>query len=289
MQKEYMGSFEDESWDILVTPERKWYELNLREVFKYRDLIYLFVKRSFTSQYKQTILGPLWFIINPLMSSFISTIIFGNIAGIQSDGVPYFLFYLCGYTLWNYFSSCVNTTSSTFVSNAGIMGKVYFPRLTMPISSVIFSAINMIIIFVLSIITIIVYAGMGCSIQPNISVLLIPLLMLQTAVLGLGVGIIVSALTTKYRDLTILVGFGLNLWMYLTPVVYPISEVNGKLRTLILINPMSAVVQNYKYALLGVGSFEGFYWLMSILITVIIFFVGVLLFNKVERTFMDTV
>lgn len=284
-----MESFEDESWDILVTPECKWYKLNLREVFKYRDLIYLFVKRSFTSQYKQTILGPLWFIINPLMSSFISTIIFGNIAGIQSDGVPYFLFYLCGYTLWNYFSSCVNTTSSTFVSNAGIMGKVYFPRLTMPISSVIFSAINMIIIFVLSIITIIVYAGMGYLIQPNISVLLIPLLMLQTAVLGLGVGIIVSALTTKYRDLTILVGFGLNLWMYLTPVVYPISEVNGKLRTLILINPMSAVVENYKYALLGVGSFEGFYWLMSIVITVIIFFIGVLLFNKVERTFMDTI
>lgn len=289
MQEEYRGSFKEEAWDILITPERKWYELNLREVFKYRDLIYLFVKRSFTSQYKQTILGPLWFIINPLMSSFISTIIFGNIAGIQSDGVPYFLFYLCGYTLWNYFSSCVNTTSSTFVSNAGIMGKVYFPRLTMPISSVIFSAINMIIIFVLSVITIIVYAGMGYSIQPNISLLLIPLLMLQTAVLGLGVGIIISALTTKYRDLTILVGFGLNLWMYLTPVVYPISEVNGKLRTLILINPMSAVVENYKYALLGVGSFEGFYWLMSIVITVIIFFAGVLLFNKVERTFMDTV
>lgn len=289
MQKRNMKDVEYETWDILITPERRWYELNLQEVFRYKDLIYLFVKRSFTSQYKQTILGPLWFIINPLMSSFISTIIFGNIAGIQSDGVPYFLFYLCGYTLWNYFSSCVNTTSSTFVSNAGIMGKVYFPRLTMPISSVIFSAINMIIIFVMSIITILVYVCMGYSIHPNVSVLLIPLLMVQTAILGLGVGIIVSALTTKYRDLTILVGFGLNLWMYMTPVVYPISEVNGVLRTLILINPMSAVIQNYKYALLGVGSFEGFYWLISILMTVVIFFVGILLFNKVERTFMDTV
>lgn len=284
-----MGNFDEMSWDIVVTPERKWYDLNLREVFRYRDLIYLFVKRNFTAQYKQTILGPLWFIINPLMSSLISTIIFGNIAGIQSDGVPYFLFYLCGYTLWNYFSSCVNATSSTFVSNAGIMGKVYFPRLTMPISSVIYSAINMMIIFVMSIIAIIIYVCNGYSTHLNISVLMIPVLMVQTAVLGLGVGIIVSSLTTKYRDLTILVGFGLNLWMYLTPIVYPISEVGGTLRTLILLNPMSAIVQNYKYALFGVGSFEGFYWLISVVMTIILFIIGVLLFNRVERTFMDTV
>ena len=284
-----MARFEDVSWDIVVTSERKWYELKLKEVFRYKDLIFLFVKRNFTSQYKQTILGPMWFIINPLLTSFISTIIFGNIAGIGSEGVPYFLFYLCGYTLWNYFSSCVSTTSSTFVSNAGIMGKVYFPRLTMPISSVIFSAINMIIIFGMSIVTMIIYMCGGCEIRPNITILLIPIFMIQTAVLGLGVGIIVSALTTKYRDLTILVGFGLNLWMYLTPVVYPISEVDGILQSIILINPMSAVVQNYKYALLGVGSFEGFYWLISMIITGVIFMVGVLLFNRVEGTFMDTV
>ena len=284
-----MGNFDEMSWDILVTPERNWYDLNLREVLRYKDLIYLFVKRNFTAQYKQTILGPLWFIINPLISSFVSTIIFGNIAGIQSDGVPYFLFYLCGYTLWNYFSSCVNATSSTFVSNAGIMGKVYFPRLTMPISSVIFSAINMMVIFVMSIIAIIIYVSKGYSPHPNEFVLIIPILMVQTAVLGLGVGIIVSSLTTKYRDLTILVGFGLNLWMYLTPVVYPISEVEGTLRTLILLNPMSAIVQNYKYALLGVGSLEGFYWLISAIMTIVIFIIGVLLFNRVEKTFMDTV
>ena len=284
-----MGNFDETSWNIVVTPERHWYDLNLGEVFKYKDLIYLFVKRSFTSQYKQTILGPLWFIINPLLSSFISTIIFGNIAGIRSDGVPYFLFYLCGYTLWNYFSSCVSTTSSTFVSNAGIMGKVYFPRLTMPISSVIFSAVNMIIIFMMSIIAIFIYACRGYSPNLNAAVLIIPLLMVQTAVLGLGVGIIVSSLTTKYRDLTILVGFGLNLWMYLTPIVYPLSEVEGKLRTLILLNPMSAIVQNYKYALLGIGNFEGFYWLISAIMTIIIFIIGVLLFNRVEKTFMDTV
>lgn len=284
-----MANFEDVSWDIVVTPERKWYELKLKEVFKYKDLIYLFVKRNFTSQYKQTVLGPLWFIINPLLTSFISTIIFGNIAGIDSDGVPYFLFYLCGYTLWNYFSSCVNATSSTFTSNAGIMGKVYFPRLTMPIASVIYAAVNMIIIFVMSIMTMIIYVIRGYEIHCNITVLLIPALMIQTAVMGLGVGIVVSSLTTKYRDLTVLVGFGLSLWMYLTPVVYPISEVSGILKTIILINPMSAVVQNYKYALLGVGTFEGFYWMISLVMTGIIFIVGVLLFNRVEGTFMDTV
>lgn len=284
-----MEKFEDVSWDIVVTPERKWYDLQLKEVFRYKDLIFLLVKRSFSSQYKQTILGPLWFIINPLLSSFVSTIIFGNIAGIGSDGIPYFLFYLCGYTLWNYFSVCVSETSSTFVANAGIMGKVYFPRLTMPISSVIFSAINMVIIFVMSVITMLIYLCKGYEIHPNIMILMIPILMIQTAVLGLGVGIIVSSLTTKYRDLTLLVSFGLNLWMYLTPVVYPISEVDGILKTLILINPMSSIIQNYKYALLGIGSFEGFYWLISMCATVAIFMFGVMLFNKVEGTFMDTV
>lgn len=284
-----MVNSEDASWDVVITPSRKWYELRLKEVFQYKDLIFLLVKRSFSAQYKQTILGPLWFIITPLLSSFVSTIIFGNIAGIGSDGVPYFLFYLCGYTLWNYFSTCVEVTSSTFVTNASIMGKVYFPRLTMPISSVIFSAINMIIIFVMSTITMVIYLINGYMIHPNIMVLIIPILMVQTALLGLGVGIIVSSLTTKYRDLTILVGFGLNLWMYLTPVAYPMSEIHGVLRALILINPMSAVIQNYKYALLGIGSFEGFYWLISMCVTVGIFMIGVLLFNKVEGSFMDTV
>lgn len=281
-------TFEDE-FDLVITPERKWYEMKLKEVIKYKDLIFLFVKRSFTSQYKQTILGPAWFIINPLISSFISTIIFGNIAHIQSDGVPYFLFYLTGYTLWNYFSSCVNNTASTFTGNAGIMGKVYFPRLTMPISSVIFSAINMLIVFGMTIITIIIYAIQGCEIHPSWTVILIPLYMIQTAALGLGVGIIVSSLTTKYRDLTILVGFGMSLWMYLTPIVYPMSAVNGLLGTLIMINPMSSIIQNFKYALLGTGTFISEFWLLSVGVTVILDLTGILLFNKVEKTFMDTV
>lgn len=276
-------------WDVVITPNNKWYKLNLKEVVKYRDLIVLFVKRNITTQYKQTILGPLWLILNPLMSSFVSTIIFGNIAGIQSDGIPYFLFYLCGYTLWNYFATCVTQTSSTFTTNAGIMGKVYFPRLTMPISAVIYSALNMLIVFVISLIAIVVYVLNGVSLHPNLTVLFIPVYMVQTAVLGLGVGIITSSLTTKYRDLTVLVGFGISLWMYLTPVVYPISEAFGILKIIILINPMSSIIQNYKFALLGSGSFEGFYWGISLLTTAVIVAIGLLLFNKVEKTFIDTV
>ncbi len=277
------------TYDIIITPERKWYELKLREVIRYRDLIFLFVKRSFTAQYKQTILGPAWFIITPLITSFISTIIFGNIAHIESDGVPYFLFYLTGYTLWNYFATCVNNTAATFTGNASIMGKVYFPRLTMPISSVLFSAINMIIVFAMTVVTVVIYDLQGAQIYPNLTALLIPVYMLQTAALGLGVGIIVSSLTTKYRDLSILVSFGVSLWMYLTPVVYPISSVGGLMGVLIMINPMSPIIQNFKYALLGAGSFEHKFWLISLVVTFVIDLIGILLFNKVEKTFMDTV
>lgn len=279
----------NETWDIVVTPNRKWYELNLKEVFKYKDLIFLFVKRSFSAQYKQTILGPLWFVINPLITSFISTIIFGNIAGIESEGIPYFLFYLMGYTLWNYFSACVTETSATFTTNANVMGKVFFPRLTMPIASVIFAAINMLIVFIMSLVAMGIYVIQGVSIHLNWTIILIPVYMLQTAALGLGVGIIVSSLTTKYRDLNILVSFGLSLWMYLTPVVYPMSEVDGVLNKIIMINPMASIINNFKYALLGCGTFEVKFWLLSLCVTLIIDLLGVLLFNSVEKTFMDTV
>ncbi len=278
-----------ENWTTIISAKSKWYDFNLRELVQYRDLIFMFVKRSFTSQYKQTILGPLWFILNPLLTSFISTIVFGGIAGIESEGVPYFLFYLCGYTLWNYFATCVNQTSVTFTANAGILGKVYFPRLVMPISTVIYSAINMLVIFVMTIITMIVCAARGIEIHPNISIVMIPVLILQTAALSLGVGIIVSSLTTKYRDLAVLVTFGVNLWMYATPIVYPLSQVSGKLRTCVLLNPMTAIITNFRYALLGIGSFETFWWGISLVITIIILVAGVLLFNKVEKTFMDTV
>lgn len=279
----------NEEFDVVITPKRKWYDLKLRELIKYKDLIVLLFKRSFISQYKQTILGPIWFFIHPVISALVSTVIFGKIAKISSDGIPYFLFYLVGNTLWNYFASCVSVTSSTFTANAGIMGKVYFPRLVVPISSVMFSAINMLIVFSISIVTIIAYLILGYDIKTSAFIFIVPILMIQTAVLGLGVGIIISSLTTKYRDFAVLVSFGLGLWMYLTPVVYPISEVPEKLKVLILLNPMSSVVQNYKYALLGVGSFEAGYWLLSLAITVVLFFTGLILFNRVEKTFMDTV
>ena len=280
---------EQKEFDLVVTPDRKWYELNIKEVLKYKDLIFLFVKRDFTAQYKQTILGPLWYIINPLISSFISTIIFSNIAHIDSEGVPYFLFYLAGYTLWNYFAICITSTANTFTANAGIMGKVYFPRLTMPIASVIYAAINMLIVFFMTIITVCIYAAQGLSINLNWTVVLIPLYMIQTAALGLGVGIIVSSLTTKYRDLSILVGFGVNLWMYITPVVYPISIAGGILGKIIMLNPMSPIIQNFKYSLLGIGEIDYLYWGISIIVTFVIDLFGILLFNKVEKTFMDTV
>lgn len=283
-----MMDFQNE-FELVVTPKRKWYELKLKEVNKYRDLIMLFVKRSFTSQYKQTILGPAWFIINPILTSFISTIVFGNIAKIESDGIPYFLFYLAGYCLWNYFSTCVTTTSSTFISNSGIMGKVYFPRLTMPIASVLYAGINMFIVFMLTIIVACVYLIQGYGIHCSKMVILIPILMIQTAALGLGVGIIVSSLTTKYRDLNVLVGFGLNLWMYVTPIVYPMTMLSGKWKLLMVFNPMASIIQNFKYCLLGIGEFEAIYWFISIVITFICDLVGILLFNKVERTFMDTI
>lgn len=278
-----------DKWDVEITPENKWYKLNIGELAEYKDLIFLFVKRSFTAQYKQTILGPLWYIINPLITTLISTIIFGNIAQIGSDGVPYFLFYLAGYTLWNYFSSCVSTTSTTFTANAGIMGKVYFPRLTMPIASIIYAAVNMLVVFVLTVVTQVIYNLKGYSICPKAAVLLVPVLMIQTAFLGLGVGIIISSLTTKYRDLVVLVSFGLQLWMYMTPIVYPLSEVAGMMRYILLINPMSAIVHNFKYAMLGIGSFMYKEWLLSIVMTIFLFLIGVMLFNKVEKNFMDTV
>ena len=278
-----------DNWTTVISSKRKWYELDLKELVRYRDLIYMFVKRNFTAQYKQTILGPLWFIINPLLTSFISTVVFGGIARIESDGIPYFLFYLCGFTLWNYFATCVNQTSTTFTANAAIMGKVYFPRLTMPISSVIYAAINMIIVLFMTVITAIICSYRGVELHITPCVLLIPVLIIQTAALSLGVGIIISSLTTKYRDLAVLTTFGVNLWMYATPVVYPLSKVSGKLRLAVSLNPMSAIINNFRYAMLGVGELETFWWGISAILTVVTLMIGVLLFNSVEKTFMDTV
>lgn len=279
----------NEQWTKIIKPKTGWFEINIKELIQYRDLIYLFVKRNFSVQYKQTILGPLWFIINPLLTTVMFTVVFGSMAGFSTGGVPQFAFYLCSTALWQYFSSCLTQTSTTFTSNENIFGKVYFPRLTMPISTVLFSLINFGVIFIVSIALNLYYYFQGEGVKLSLWILLVPVLVLQTALLGLGTGIIISSLTTKYRDLAVLVSFGVSLWMYATPVVYDIDQINGSLKTIIQINPMTPIMVNYRYAMLGCGSFEVTYWIISWIVTFGLLVIGILLFNRIEKTFMDTV
>lgn len=279
----------EESWTTIIKAKTGWFELNLKEILQYKDLILLFVKRDFSVRYKQTILGPLWFIINPLITTIMFTVVFGGIAGLSTDGVPQFAFYLCNTAIWQYFSSCLSGTSNTFTGNAGLFGKVYFPRITMPIATVIFALINFLVIFAASIITNICYIFNGANIHFSAAFLLIPLLIIQTAVLGLGFGIIISSLTTKYRDLTVLVSFGIQLWMYATPVVYSVEQLPENFKTLIMLNPVSPIVCNFRYAMFGCGELETFYWGISVVTTIVVLGIGILLFNRVEKTFMDTV
>lgn len=273
----------------VIKPKTGWLEINFREVKQYRDLIFLFVKRNFVVQYKQTILGPLWFIINPLLTTVMFTFVFGTIAGLSTDEVPQFAFYLSGTALWQYFATCLNQTSTTFTGNAHIFGKVYFPRITMPIATVIFSLISFGVVFIMSIITNCIYMLQGANITPNWSVILIPILVIQVAVLGLGFGIIISSLTTKYRDLAVLVSFGVQLWMYATPVAYSKSQLSPMLCKIVMLNPVSPIICNFRYALLGCGEFEVGYWLISMVVTVVVLAIGIIMFNRVEKTFMDTV
>ena len=272
-----------------IEAKNKLFSVNFRELFRYRDLIWLFVKRDLVNSYKQTVLGPIWILINPLLSTTVFTVIFGVIAGISTDGVPPFLFYMSGNVLWSFFSSNFNKGSSTFLSNARIFGKVYFPRLVMPIANVIFNFINFALQTVVYIILVVVYALMGTGVHPNLMILLTPLLVLQTALLGMGIGLIVSSITTKYRDLNILVNFGISLLMYITPVVYPISEAPLGLGTVLLLNPVAPIVETYRYAFLGSGAFHWVYWLVSLGVTALILLFGLVIFNKVEKNFIDTV
>lgn len=272
-----------------IEAKNKLFSVNFRELFRYRDLIWLFVKRDLVNSYKQTVLGPIWILINPLLSTTVFTVIFGVIAGISTDGVPPFLFYMSGNVLWSFFSSNLNKGSSTFLSNARIFGKVYFPRLVMPIANVIFNFINFALQTVVYIILVVMYALMGTGVHPNLMILLTPLLVLQTALLGMGIGLIVSSITTKYRDLNILVNFGISLLMYITPVVYPISEAPLGLGTVLLLNPVAPIVETYRYAFLGSGAFHWVYWLVSLGVTALILLFGLVIFNKVEKNFIDTV
>ncbi len=279
----------EQTWKKVIEPKSGLLDLKLKEVFRYRDLILMFVKRSFKSQYKQTILGPLWFIINPLITSVLFTVVFGGIAKISTDGVPQFLFYMAGNTAWSYFATCLTTTSTTFTANAAVFGKVYFPRLVMPISTVIFALLSFLIQFCMLIGFIIYFIAIGESVHPNAYVCLLPLFILHMAAMGLGFGIIISSMTTKYRDLSILVGFGVQLWMYITPIVYPLSSVSEKTKGWIMLNPMAPVINNFKYAFLGCGQMEWGYWGLSAIVTSVVVFIGLILFNRVEKTFMDTV
>lgn len=282
-------------YKMVISSDFNRFDFHLEEVWRYRDLILLFVKREFTAKYKQTILGPAWAVIQPLLTTVVFTFIFGNIAGLADCGaVPTFLFYMIGNILWTYFSGCLTGTSNTFIANAGIMGKVYYPRLVMPISVVVAQLIS----FGIQMVMFIVFWGImmfvpGYSIQPNIYIILLPLVVLEMAMLGLGVGIIVASFTTKYRDLNMLISFGVQLWMYATPVAYSISlfRNNSVIYTLMNINPMTPMIQIMRYSFLGeqAAMINWSYYGISWIITIFVLIVGVWMFNKVERTFMDTV
>jgi lipopolysaccharide transport system permease protein len=280
---------DDEYWDEIITSKNRLFDLRLKELWDHRDLIFLFVRRDFISVYKQTILGPLWYLIQPLFTTVIFVIVFGNIAKISTDGNPQILFYMSGLIFWNYFADCLNKTSNTFLNNAHIFGKVYFPRLSVPISIIITNLITFSIQFGLLLIFYFYYFTNHARLQPNPYLLLLPVLIISTGLLGLGTGIIISSLTTKYRDLKFLLTFALQLMMYATPVIYPLSTIPAKYQIFLLINPMTAIIETFRYALLGSGSINLLNLGYSILFTILALFLGIIIFNRVEKNFMDTI
>ena len=276
-------------WTEEIKAESSLFAINFREIWHYRDLLFMLVKRDFITFYKQTILGPLWFIVQPLLTTLIFVILFGNIAKLSTDGIPQLAFYLAGITIWNYFSESLTKTSSVFTANASIFGKVYFPRLIMPLSIVASSLLKFAVQFALFILVVLYYTFVAQSIQPNLWILITPALILLMALFALGVGMIFSSLTTKYKDLTFLLAFGIQLFMYITPVVYPSSALPEKFQIFAKINPLSSIFECFRYAYLGTGTFTIADLLISTLVIVFLFFAGVLVFNKVEKSFMDTV
>lgn len=273
----------------VIKPKNKLFEVDFKEIWRYRDLYSMFVKRDIITQYKQTILGPTWFFIQPALTTIMYMVVFGGIAGISTDGLPQPLFYLAGIVFWQYFSDCLNKTSSTFTANQGIFGKVYFPRMIVPLATVTSNLVRMGIQFLLFIAVYIYYLIIGVDVAPNIYVLLLPLLILMLAGLALGFGIIVSSLTTKYRDLTILFTFFVSLWMYATPVIYPLSTMSENRQWIMALNPVTGIMEAFKYGALGVGTFEWGMLAYSFGFMVVLLAVGIVVFNKVQRSFMDTV
>lgn len=277
----------DEGWTLVIRPKRRWLDINVREIIKYRDLIWLFVNRDFVSVYKQTILGPAWFILNPLFTTIVYVFVFGGLAKIPTDGVPQVLFYYGGTMLWGYFASCLNSAADTFNMNSGLFSKVYFPRLTAPISKVFSNLISAGIQFSTLICFYIYYVATGAVVRPTWWAFSIPLIFAQMAILGTGFGMVVSALATKYRDLRQLVGFGMSLWMYATPIIYPLSQVPAKYKWIMIINPMTLPIEGFRYAMYGVGSIPQTVFLVSSIATVSIIFLGLVMFTRTERTFVD--
>ena len=278
------------NYHIHISSDHKWFDLKLKEVWRYRDLIWLNTKRAFKVQYKQTVLGPAWLFISPIFTSLIYTFVFGGIAGMSTDGLPQILFYLPGTAIWSYFSSCLTDNANTFTANAGVFGKVYFPRLTTPISNVLSSMIRYGIQFIMVMAFLIFYTITG-EVSPNWHLFwIIPLTLIHLGIMGMGIGIIISSMTTKYRDLKVLVGFGVSLLMYATPVVYPLSQLSdGWMKTVVMLNPITMPIELYRYALLGVGTINWLYYAISIAFTLVVIVLGIMIFNKVERNFMDTV
>ena len=280
----------DENWDMVIEPQRSLFDLRLGELWHYRDLVKLFVRRDFVSVYKQTILGPLWYLIQPLLTTVIFTFIFGSIAKLPTDGLPTFLFYMSGTVVWAYFADCLNKTSVTFVNNSNLFGKVYFPRMAVPVSILISSLITFLIQFALFVAFIFYFMARGTPIHFNwLWIALSPVLILIMAGLGLGFGIIVSSLTNKYRDLRFLITFGVQLMMYATPVIYPVSSIPARFQWIILANPMTPIVETFRYAFLGAGDANLGLLLYSFGFMVVVVILGSVIFNRVEQTFMDTV
>jgi len=281
---------QNEKYHTHISSKHNLFDLKLKEVWRYRDLILLFTKRNFTVSYKQTILGPAWLFINPFITSIVYSLVFGGIAGMSTDGVPQILFYMVGNAIWAFFSSCLTTNANTFTGNAGVFGKVYFPRLTTPISNMFSSAIRFGIQMLMVMILLVYYVIVG-EVSPNWwAWTLIPLVLINLGMMGLGLGIIISSMTTKYRDLTFLIGFAVQLWMYVTPIIYPLSEItNPTAKLLMWINPVTAPVELFRYAVLGQGEINLMYIGISWVFTVVVVLFGIMIFNKVEKTFMDTV
>ena len=276
-------------WTLIIRPQRNWLDLRLGELWRYRDLVMLFVRRDFVAVYKQTILGPLWYLIQPLLTTVVFTIVFGRLASLPTDGLPPFLFYMSGNVIWGYFAESLNKTANTFTANANLFGKVYFPRLAVPVSILISNLIAFAIQFALFLGFLLYYWLIGAAVRPNAWIALVPVLLLLLAGHGLGFGIIVSSLTTRYRDLRFLITFGTTLWMYGTPVIYPISSIPEQYRILILANPLTPIIETFRYAFLGSGTVNPLHLAYSTGFMVVVLGIGILIFNRVEATFMDTV